>query len=685
MPGFSEEDRSLAVEALKRLLTPAKLRRLVPTELERAVSAVERAGGLYKPRVADEDLAPFLVDLHGPELLRERAVRELLVEGTSDAVLQELVAYDERARPPRGRKNAEELVVRRNWHPGKSWPRHFVRALGLPAALAGSPDGGEPAAFEDIDPWVPLPALHDFQRDLMADVRSVIGDPPGNNRGILSLPTGAGKTRTAVEALVRVLSDENAPPGFILWVAQSDELCEQAVEAFRDVWTDHSVRAALAEPGLRQRSLRLFRLWGSRSAPDPSEQGIIIASIQKLDSMCRREHSSLPGLLERVTVVVVDEAHHAVAPGYSRVFRALGIGGRKDESERPLIGLTATPYRGSSTETAQLIRRFHGRLIAPDWSDPMARLRDDGILAVMTTRTVETNRTYNLTSREQGLAEQFRDIPDSALSRIGSDHDRNRLILTELLAFPGDWPVLFFGCSVNHARAIALLLRRRGRSAAVVTSDTPRSLRRGWISEFRSGELQYLCNYGVLATGFDAPQVRVVVVARPTASVLLYEQMVGRGMRGPANGGKEECLVIDLVDAIPQFGELMSYHRYAKLWSEAPAGVAARTRSVPAQSSGAVRVRLLGVDGPYGGHQFTLTGPEVRVGRESSQDVVLTNDSYVSRRHSRLARIGDKWVLRDEGSANGTWVNGTRIQEQSLSSGDELMIGRTTFRFELTD
>ena len=70
------------------------------------------------------------------------------------------------------------------------------------------------------------------------------------------------------------------------------------------------------------------------------------------------------------------------------------------------------------------------------------------------------------------------------------------------------------------------------------------------IEQFRSGQLSVLSNYGVLTTGFDAPKVRAVVVARPTASPLLYEQMIGRGMRGPRFGGTEKCLVIDVEDNI---------------------------------------------------------------------------------------------------------------------------------------
>ncbi len=94
------------------------------------------------------------------------------------------------------------------------------------------------------------------------------------------------------------------------------------------------------------------------------------------------------------------------------------------------------------------------------------------------------------------------------------------------------------------------LLQRSGRSSACITAKTRSSTRRGLIERFRSGAVSTLCNYGVLTTGFDAPSVRCVVVARPTASRILYEQMIGRGLRGPLFGGTEECLVIDVDDNI---------------------------------------------------------------------------------------------------------------------------------------
>jgi superfamily II DNA or RNA helicase len=100
----------------------------------------------------------------------------------------------------------------------------------------------------------------------------------------------------------------------------------------------------------------------------------------------------------------------------------------------------------------------------------------------------------------------------------------------------------------------------------VVTSTTRAAIRRHRVEQFRAGELSVLSNYGVLTTGFDAPVVRAVVVARPTASPVLYEQMIGRGMRGSRFGGTDECHVFDVEDNIHFEGQ-MAYARYASYWS----------------------------------------------------------------------------------------------------------------------
>jgi DNA repair protein RadD len=123
-----------------------------------------------------------------------------------------------------------------------------------------------------------------------------------------------------------------------------------------------------------------------------------------------------------------------------------------------------------------------------------------------------------------------------------------------------------FACSIEHAELLAFCLNQSGRTAAVVTGDTPRFERLARLRAFNEKRIQFLCNVAVLTTGFDAPRVDTVCITRPTTSALLYEQMVGRGLRGPRNGGTNRCLVLDVQDAgLPD--SLMSYQRVLDEWS----------------------------------------------------------------------------------------------------------------------
>jgi superfamily II DNA or RNA helicase len=314
----------------------------------------------------------------------------------------------------------------------------------------------------------------------------------------------------------------------------------------------------------------------------PENPDVVVASIQNLHAIVRgndqdARQSDLTAMVTRVGVVLVDEAHRLLAPSYTEVLRFLGIEVTRNQKSRlPLIGLTATPYRGVEDETRRLAARFHGQLLRPTGlgDDPVATLRQRHVLSrpkhvvvayVGQTFSIETDATY------RNYFDRFSDFHPELLARIGEAETRNRVLRQYILRrIPDAWPTLFFGCSVEHATAMAVLLRRQGRSAETVTGATRPATRRFLIEEFRSGRLSVLCNYGVLTTGFDAPQVRAVVVARPTASAVLYEQMIGRGMRGPAFGGTPECLVVDVEDNI-QFGGQMAFRRYEQYWQARPA------------------------------------------------------------------------------------------------------------------
>jgi superfamily II DNA or RNA helicase len=124
-----------------------------------------------------------------------------------------------------------------------------------------------------------------------------------------------------------------------------------------------------------------------------------------------------------------------------------------------------------------------------------------------------------------------------------------------------------FATSVDQARLLAAFLSIGGISAKSVSGDTDVNARRHYVEQFKSGKVRVLTNYGVLTTGFDAPAVRAVYVARPVYSPVLYQQMIGRGLRGPLNGGKDRCLLVNVADNVEQYGEALAFRHFEPLWT----------------------------------------------------------------------------------------------------------------------
>ena len=562
-PGdISREDQGRMIRFLERTLTPQESRAAIARfssdsrgrSIEWIVAAAERETTPPKTlRLPDDSLATLLVELAGTDLLSDRELRRLIASRADPRILAKLHEYASTTIGRGGDRSKINAVAQRKWHPGKSWATHFVRSIRMPLAFAGWK--GEAALPDtlDVEPCVKLPPLADFQQELFEQLLEILQSPEDENRAILTLPTGAGKTRTAVEALLSWRQSRPERP-IILWIAQSDELCEQAVQAVREVWFD----LGHGKSSFRE-SLTIGRLWGSRNAV-PWECGAVVASIQKLYAAASGEGSDLTPedlqvLGEQTGVVVVDEAHRALAPSYGTVLTQLGFNFRQKSAKTALIGLTATPRRTSDEETLRLRRRFHNQILnVPSLGeDPVQTLRGRGVLARIEVESLDYDAEridLGASEKHAQFYEDFQDIHQDILRRLGEEHTRNRRLIQRLLKLDPDWPVLVFACSVQHAQAMTSLLQRNGRSAACVLGSTRPATRRATIERFRNKKLSVLCNYGVLTTGFDAPSVRCVVVARPTASPVLYEQMVGRGMRGPEFGGTKECLVIDVDDNI---------------------------------------------------------------------------------------------------------------------------------------
>ena len=114
---------------------------------------------------------------------------------------------------------------------------------------------------------------------------------------------------------------------------------------------------------------------------------------------------------------------------------------------------------------------------------------------------------------------------------------------------------------MSHSKLVASLLNSQGFKACHIDGQSGK-YRRLIINNFKTGGLQILCNYGVLSTGFDDPKVDVVFIARKTNSIILYSQIIGRGLRGPEIGGTQVCdiyTVIDNISDLPSNDQISSY------------------------------------------------------------------------------------------------------------------------------
>ena len=414
-----------------------------------------------------------------------------------------------------------------------------ARAAALLDFFSVSPD--PPAADQEVPDGEllgPHRALFPHQRKAARAVLAELATEP--HRVLLHMPTGSGKTRTAMSVICERMNQSE--PFLAVWLAHSEELCEQAATEFRSAWTH-----------LGNREVSVHRWWGHHPLPATRiTEGLVVAGLSKAFASSRRDWQELGGLAGRVGLVVMDEAHQAIAPSYEHVLNLLSLAG----SPAPLLGLSATPGRtwNDIDEDQRLADFFYRQKVTlqiAGYENPVDFLVDEGYLASTEFQTLHSHVGVELTPRDLADLRDGLDLPTRVLEMLAEDEQRNLLIVhrAEQLARTNK-RIIIFAATVEHALVLAAVLRSRGLWARAVTGKTPRTERARAIADFRSdtGDARILVNYGVLTTGFDAPATSAAVIARPTASLVLYSQMVGRAIRGPRAGGNSNATISTVVD-----------------------------------------------------------------------------------------------------------------------------------------
>ena len=440
----------------------------------------------------------------------------------------------------------------------------FVRSLGFGVEWAGESKNQRHPYVEVPGPH-PLPTLHPYQRRIADNLKDLLrtNHPTDQRRGLISMPTGSGKTRVAVQAIVEAIREAGLGGG-VLWVADRQELCDQAVEAWRQIWANQGTKATL---------LRISRMWGGQSPPLPTaDMHVVVATVQTASSKLASRSKEYE-FLSDFKVLVFDEAHRSITRTSTSVMRELGLMHWRRAQEPFLIGLTATPYRGyDEAETRRLVNRYGRNRLdtagfeSSDPEDVIRELQNMGVLARADHQIIEGGH-FNLSPEELRQARDNPWLPRTVQDRIAKDADRTRRIIrTYQERIDPDWSTLIFATSVDHAKTVAALLTVIGIKARAVSSHTDTATRRRVVEEFRAGEIKALVNYAVFREGFDAPKTRAIIVARPVYSPNLYFQMIGRGLRGVANGGNDRCLILNVEDNIENFEGRLAFTELEGLW-----------------------------------------------------------------------------------------------------------------------
>lgn len=394
---------------------------------------------------------------------------------------------------------------------------------------------------------IPDIEMFNHQRLVVRDATEKLRTNP--HRVLIHMPTGAGKTRIAM----RIITDHllKHEPTLVVWLAYSEELCEQAIEEFSKNWKSLGNRVVKVH--------RFFGKYAMRITEQIPHDGVLVASLSKMYNADTKAGNDvfLSALADKTTLVVMDEAHQAIADTYNYVLEQLV---EKHEGCL-LLGLTATPGRtwNDPAIDKKLANFFSHKKVTLNKSNPIKFLVQKGYLANTKIESLDYNK-IQYTVKEQHDIVNSLDIPKHILEKLAKDVQRSLIILYKIreLINSGHKRIIVFASTVEHAKALALSLKTRNVNAQCITSETPSDIRRLEILKYKenSNAPMVLCNFGVLTTGFDAPMTSAAVIARPTKSLVLYSQMAGRAMRGPKAGGMKEARIISVVDSnLPGFND----------------------------------------------------------------------------------------------------------------------------------
>lgn len=568
------------VECLK-LFSQESLRQYLGEGLvDQLLSEWENNGPLTKKRLAE-----MIIQLNGVDLLKKQPFRKeviLHMEARDiESVFEKLPTAKQADCSTLSEKAA--AIASLSWGPSDA-NRRLLEILGIDLSIFS-------LAAEDDTTVVSHQAgkrfyeLLDYQFVIKQRVLNELNRPYPLKRMLVHMPTGTGKTKTSMHTLVHYYNFTLKKQGAVIWLAHTTELLQQAYDTFAAVW-EH----------LGDGQVNAYKLWGQKnfSIPKDGFNGVMFCGIQKLQAVRSGNSELFERIVKSARLIIFDEAHKAAANETRALVEAFMYTSPGYE-DRSLVGLTATPGRTTLTsdENKLLSNMFENRLIGIDVDivnqvnmsqNAYLNHRAEGnvIHYFQNARILAKIKKEQLTYTEQFTDAQLQsvrtkmlengyvDFTKAALETIGKNRSRNKAILDKLRELSTEQvPTIVFACSVAHAKLLSFMLSLEDIPNALVLGEMNPVDRVEAIASFKDCQnpVNILINYEVLTTGFDSTNIRCVFISRPTQSIVLYSQMLGRGLRGPMMGGNAECLLVDIKDNLGRYDADMAFSHFDAYWS----------------------------------------------------------------------------------------------------------------------
>jgi superfamily II DNA or RNA helicase len=340
--------------------------------------------------------------------------------------------------------------------------------------------------------------LRPYQQDCLDAILSL--REKGNHRQLISLPTAAGKT-VIFAHLVKKFDCR------VLIIAHTSEILKQAQEKLLMVNPDIDMGFVDAE----------HKEFNAQ---------VVIASVQSAGI-----DSNLEQLInQNFPLLIYDEAHHAAAEGAKKVIDRLGFG---ENTNKLLVGLTATAFRQDGKGLGKIFD-----VIA--FERTTKQMIDDGFLCPPQGYKIATDVDLSRVKTVDG------DFVGASLAKVMDTPEMNAMVISAYMKRADGRKAICFGTTVQHAKNLAEGFVACGINAKVIHGEMTLKDREQVLKDYQTGSTQILCNCQLLTEGVDLPETSCIIVARPTKSKGLYQQMVGRGLRLWPN--KKDCVVLDFSD-----------------------------------------------------------------------------------------------------------------------------------------